>query len=127
MQKILTSILGSDIFSLHIKLGKGDINMEKNEILKKAQAEKRDERELQIKDKSMMWSYIVMVLMASIFSYIRLEQGQSIMDLTATVSASVCAAMTYRFIKTKNKEHLFIAIIMLTVAIMATVRFFMGH
>ena len=101
--------------------------MEKDEILKKAQAEKRDERELQIKDKSMMWSYIVMVLMASIFSYIRLEQGQSIMDLTATVSSSVCAAMTYRFIKTKNKEHLLIAFIMLIIAIIATVRFFMGH
>ena len=65
----------------------------------------------------------ILTLPSGIFGFQRL----SIMDLSATVSASVCAAMTYRFIKTKNKEHLFIAIIMLTVAIMATVRFFMGH
>ena len=38
--------------------------MEREEILKRAQAENRDERELQVKDKSMMCSYIVMVLMA---------------------------------------------------------------
>ena len=101
--------------------------MEKDEILKKAQAEKRDERELQIKDKSMMWSYIVMCLVAAIFSFIRSEQGLPMMDLTATVSSSVCAAMTYRFIKTKNKEHVLIAFIMLIIAIIATVRFFMGH
>ena len=30
--------------------------MERKEILKRAQDEKLDERELQVKDKSMMWS-----------------------------------------------------------------------
>ena len=43
--------------------------MERKEILKRAQDEKLDERELQVKDKSMMWSYIVMVIMASVFSF----------------------------------------------------------
>ena len=38
--------------------------MERKEILKRAQDEKLDERELQVKDKSMTWSYIVMVIMA---------------------------------------------------------------
>ena len=76
--------------------------MERKEILKRAQDEKLDERELQVKDKSMMWSYIVMVIMASVFSFIRSEQGLPMMDLCATVSGSVCAAMTYRFIKTRN-------------------------
>jgi uncharacterized membrane-anchored protein len=109
------------------KLVKEGRTMDKDEILKKAQAEKKDERELQVKDKSMMWSYIVMVLVAAIFSFIRSEQGLPMMDLTATVSASVFAAMIYRFIKTKEKAHLFIALIMLCVAIIATVRFFMGH
>lgn len=101
--------------------------MEREEILKRAQGEKLDERELQVKDKSMMWSYIVMVIMAAIFSFIRSEQGLPMMDLCATVSSSVCAAMTYRFIKTKNKEHLIIAAIMLATTIMAIVRFSMGH
>lgn len=101
--------------------------MEKDEVLKKAQAEKKDERELQVKDKSMMWSYIVMVFMAAIFSFIRSEQGLPMMDLSATVSASVFAGMTYRFIKTKRKENAIIALIMLCVAVVATLRFFMGH
>ena len=123
----MTSILGNDIFTLQIKLGKGDAGMDKNEILKMAQVENQDEMELQVKDKSMMWSYIVMVVMAAIFSFIRSEQGLPMMDLTATVYASVCAAMTYRFIKTRNKEHLFLALIMFVVAIVAIVRFVMGH
>jgi uncharacterized membrane-anchored protein len=106
---------------------KGDSTMDREEILKKAQAEKKDERELQVKDKSMMWSYIVMVLMAVIFSFVRSEQGLPMMDLTATVSASVCAAMIYRFIKTKDKSYLLIVLITVNVTIIATVRFFMGH
>lgn len=101
--------------------------MEREEILKRAQVEKKDERELQVKDKSMMWSYIVMVLMAAVFSLIRSEQGLPIMDLCATVCGSVCAAMTYRFIKTKNKEYMIIAVIMLLTTVMAIIRFFMGH
>jgi uncharacterized membrane-anchored protein len=129
-KKALTSVLGSAIILMQIKLVKEEKEiqkMNKDEILKKAQSEKNDERELQVKDKSMMWSYIVMVLMAAIFSFIRSEQGLPMMDLTATVSASCCAAMTYRFIKTKEKAYLFIAAIMLCVAVMAIVRFFMGH
>lgn len=115
------------MMEMQIKLGKGVMAMNKDEILKKAQAEKRDEREIQMKDKSMMWSYIVMVLAAAIFSFIRSEQGLPIMDLSATVSASVFAGMTYRFVKTKNKENLMIAIVMLFVAAIATIRFLMGH
>lgn len=101
--------------------------MKKDEILKKAQAEKMDEREMQIKDKSMTWSYIVMVLAAAVFSAIRSEQGLPMMDLSATVSASMFTGMTYRFVKTKNKENLIIAVVMFFVCIMATIRFFMGH
>jgi len=110
----LTSVLGNDILCLQTKLGKEAIIMERNEILKKAQAERVDERELQVKDKSMMWSYITMVFMAAIFSFIRSEQGLPMMDLSATVSASVFAGMTYRFIKTKKKENAIIALVMLT-------------
>jgi uncharacterized membrane protein len=103
--------------------------MNKEEILEKSRQENRggDERELQVKDKSMMWSYIVMVFMAAIFSFIRSVQGFPFMDLSATVCSSVCAAMIYRFIKTRDKKYLRIAVIALIVAIAATVRFFMGH
>ena len=49
------------------------------------------------------------------------------MDLGGTVSGSVCAAMTDRFIKTRNIEHLIISVIMFAIMIMAIVRFCMGH
>jgi carbon starvation protein CstA len=103
--------------------------MNKEEILEKSRQENRggDERELQVKDKSMLWSYIIMILMVVIFSFIRSKQGLPMMDLSVTLCASVCAGMAYRFIKTKNKQYLIIAIIALIVAIIATVRFFMGH
>lgn len=126
-QNGLTTKLGYGIIGLQIKLGKGALVMNKEEILKKAQAEKKDEREIQVKDKSMIWSYIVMVIAAGIFSLIRSQQGLPMMDLSATVSASVFAGMAYRFVKTKNKNNLIIAVIMLIVAIAATMRFFMGH
>ena len=101
--------------------------MEREEILKRAQGEKMDEREIQVKNQSMMWSYIVMVIMAAVFSYIRSEQGLPMMDLCAIVCGSVCATMTYRFIKTRNKGNLTIAVVMFAIMIMAIVRFCMGH
>lgn len=101
--------------------------MEREEILKRAQVEKKDERELQVKDKSMLWSYIVMVFMAGVFSFIRSEQGLPMMDLCATVSSSVCAAMTYRFLKTKNKGYIMIAVTTLILTIVSVIRFSMGH
>lgn len=125
--EVLTSVLGNGMLGVQIKLGKGDLIMEREEILKRAQGEKLDERELQVKDKSIVWSYIVMVIMAAIFSFVRSEQGLPMMDLCATVSGSVCAAMIYRFIKTKNKEYLLISVITLAITIMAIIRFCMGH
>ena len=101
--------------------------MERNEILSKAQAENQDEREVQVKDKSITYSYIVMVLMAAVFTWIRAKQGLPMMDLCATVCGSVCAAMTYRFIKTKGKTYLMLAVITFLVMVMAIIRFAAGH
>ena len=55
--------------------------MDREEILKKAQAENKDERELQIKVKSVTWAFIVMVVMAAVFTFIRARQGLPVMDL----------------------------------------------
>ena len=101
--------------------------MERNEILSKAQAENQDEREVQVKDKSITYSYIVMILMAAVFTWIRAKQGLPMMDLCATVCGSVCAAMTYRFIKTKGKTYLMLAVITFLVMVMAIIRFAAGH
>lgn len=40
--------------------------MNKEEILRKAQKESNDEMEVQVKDKSMKWTYISMVIAAGI-------------------------------------------------------------
>lgn len=101
--------------------------MNKEEILQRAQREGNDELEIQVRDKSIRWTYIAMVLAAAVFSFIRGEHGYPIMDLTATVSISVCVGQAYRFMKSKDKSSLFIAAIMLAVSIFATVRFLMGH
>ena len=100
--------------------------MDREEILKKAQAENRDERELQIKVKSVTWAFIVMVVMAAVFTFIRARQGLPVMDLCATVCGSVCAAMTYRLIKTKDKFYLVLALITFAAMVLGIVRFAMG-
>lgn len=103
--------------------------MNKEEILAKSRNENTggDERERQIKDRSMMWTYLAMVITAAAFSFIKGAQGQPVMDLCATVAVSVCAGQLYRFIKGKEKSALLIAVIMLAVSIAAAARFFMGH
>lgn len=124
---MLTRKLGSDIVDLQTKLGIGEDYMDKAEILKMAQREGNDEMESQIRDHAIKWTYIAMVVLAAIFSYIRAEQGYPMMDLTATVSASVCVGQFYRFLKNKDKSCLFMAVITFVVAIIAAIRFFMGH
>lgn len=101
--------------------------MDKNEILRRAQEEKNDEMEIQIRDKSIKWTYIAMVAAVAIFSFIRSEQGLPMMDLCATMCFSVCVGQAYRYIKGKSRDALIMAVITLGIAIMATVRFAMGH
>lgn len=101
--------------------------MNKDEILKKAQSEQNDEMELQVRDKSIKWTYVAMVAVAAMFTYIRSKQGLPMMDLCATVCFSVCVGQFYRFLKMKDNGCLLLSVITLVVAIIATVRFFMGH
>jgi len=101
--------------------------MKKEEILKKAQEEKSDEREEQVKDMAFRWTYLTMAIIAAFFSCYRAAHGQSMMDLCATVCFSVCAGMTYRFVKIREKSCLVFAVITFAVACTATVSFFMGY
>lgn len=100
--------------------------MDKETILNKARKEK-DEMEVQVQAQSMKYVYLVMVLSAAVFSLVRGLQDQPIMDLCATVCYSVFAGRIYCYIRTKEQFHLIMAIVSLAVAVMATVRFFMGH
>lgn len=101
--------------------------MKREDILKMAQQEKQDEREAQVKDQSMRWTYIVMVFTAAIFAFIRAEKGESMMDLSVTVCASVVAGQLYRFIKTRERFCLALALIALVTGLFALVRFCMGY
>lgn len=131
LQKGLTSKLGGDKMGLQRKLVMkfGGRFMNKEEILERSRNENTggDEREKQIKDRSMMWTYLAMVTAAAVFSFVRGAQDQPVMDLCATVALSVCVGQFYRFIKGRKKSALFIALVMLAVSIAASVRFFMGH
>lgn len=101
--------------------------MKKEEILEKARAEKVDERETFITDRSMRWTYLVMTVTAGIFMIIRGIRDMSVTDLCSVVCLSVSAGNIYRFIKTKEKWYLIAGIVMLGAGIFTAVRFFAGH
>lgn len=94
--------------------------------MEKAQAEKIDERDVFISDKSMRWAFIVMALSAGIFTIVRSIQDLPVTDLCATVCFSVGAGHMYRFFKTKEKFYLIMTIAMMFFGIISTVRFFMS-
>ena len=101
--------------------------MDKEEILRRSRAENYDEMEAQTRDKSIKWTYITLVLSAAFFAFIRDMNNQPSMDLCATVSLSVFAGRIYCFARTKEKCNLVIAVFMFVIAVLATIRFFMGH
>lgn len=100
--------------------------MDRDQILAKARYEK-DEMEVQVKDKSMKVTYIVLVLTAAVFAFIRGMNDQPVMDLCATVCYSVFAGRIYCYVKTKNRFDLIMAVITIVTALVATYRFWTGH
>lgn len=98
--------------------------MKREEILKKAQSDQIDEMEMQAKDKSLMWSYVVMVVASAVFTLCR---SGSISGFGAAVCFSVFAGMMYRFVKTREWFYFILAVVTLISAIFATIRFIMGH
>lgn len=128
--KILTSLLGYAIIKLTTKLVNSSTEvfiMNREEILQKSRNEGFDEMEMQVRDKSMKWTYIVLVLSATVFAFIRSNDGLSAMDMYAIICLSAFANHLYQFIKIKKISSLVIAIIMLLVSVFAIIRFFMGH
>lgn len=101
--------------------------MNREEILAKAKNESCDEMELRIRDQSMRWTYITMVFVAAIFAFIRGQRNEPMMDLCATVCASVVAGQLYRYFKIKERWCLVMGLIALSIGIFAVIRFFMGH
>lgn len=100
--------------------------MDKKEILEKARAEKTDEREVFINDRSMRWTYLVMTLSAGVFTIVRSCHDLPITDLCATVCLSVGTGFLYRFVKGRVKSDLIVGAVMMFLGIVSAVQFFMG-
>ena len=101
--------------------------MNKEEVLQKGRAEHNDERDERVRDQSIRWTFMTMVVLSAIFAYLRAAQGQTMMDLTVVVCGSVSVSFLYRFFQTKRKDLLVLGLVILLCAIVALVRFFTGH
>lgn len=100
--------------------------MKKEEILKKAQAEKSDEMEKVVRDRSAVWMALAMVIAAGFFICMR-EENAPIMDLTATVCFSTTVCCIYRFVRLKSVHYLIMGLVFAALTVFSTVRFFQGH
>ena len=101
--------------------------MNKEEILEKGRSENKDERDVIVRDQSIKWTFITMVLLSAIFAYLRAAKGQTIMDLTVVVCGSVSVSFLYRYCKTKRKELLILGVVILLCALVALFRYCTGH
>ena len=100
--------------------------MKKEDVLKKAQAEKSDEMEKLVRDRSAVWMALAMVIAAGFFVCVR-EENAPIMDLAATVCFSTAVCCIYRFIRLKSVYYLIMGIVLSAMTVFATVRVFQGH
>ncbi|MBD5384777.1 MAG: hypothetical protein HDR72_07235 [Ruminococcaceae bacterium] len=101
--------------------------MKKEEILAKAQAEKVDEREIFISDRSMRWTYLVMAVTAGIFMIARSIRDMYAADLISVVCFSAAAGNIYRYVKTKEKWSIFAGIVLLAAGLFSAAAFFMDY
>ena len=101
--------------------------MNKEEILEKSRAEQKDERDIVIRDQSIRWTFMTMVVLSAVFAYLRAAQGQTMMGLTVVVCGSVSVSFLYRYVKTKREDLLVLGLVLLICAVVALVRFCTGH
>ncbi len=81
--------------------------MKKEEILAKARAERSDEMERYINDKSRMWIILAMLLCLCVFSFTRFKDDQPVEDYAATINVASAVGNFYSFTKTKSRHYLF--------------------
>lgn len=98
--------------------------MKKDEILAKARAEKSDEMERFVQDRSMIWIILGIIVFLGIFSWTRLKRDMPVEDYGATIAVAASIGNIYRFIKMKNKHNLILGIIFGLSGILQTVLYF---
>lgn len=101
--------------------------MKKDEILSKARAEKSDEMEQFVQDKSTIWVILAMLICLIVFSYTRLQRNMQTEDYTATLCIAIAVGNFYRFAKAKNLHYLIQGIIFGTVGVLFAVIYFLKY
>lgn len=101
--------------------------MKKEEILEKSRGENQDERNETVRDKSLKWTLITMVVLSAVFAYLRGAAGQSMYDLTVVVCGSTSVSFLYRFFKTKETQFLVMGILIAAAAVMALIMYCKGR
>ena len=100
--------------------------MKKEEILAKARAEKSDEMEKAVRDRSAIWAVIAEAIAAAFFMCMR-DESEPIMDLTAIVCFSTSVCLFYRFFKLKQIWYLLMGLLMTGLTAFSVIRYFQGH
>lgn len=101
--------------------------MKKEDILKMAQNEGSDEMEKSMKNRSILWGAVAMIICLIVFTIIRRQNGQYTFDLTATICAGVAAENFFQFGKLHNKKNLLAGIIMSVGAVLSVIWFITVH
>ncbi len=97
--------------------------MDKKEVFEKVQNKKQeyDEMELQILERSMRISTLVVPILVIIFILIRFMNPNisvlNIADLVTVVFAELCVSKTYEYIKLRKKSDLIISILSFIICI----------
>lgn len=86
--------------------------MNKGDILKKAQDEKNDEREKQIRTKSYYISWLSVSAVTIFLIIWRMIHNESAIDLSMILMAQTSAGSLYQYFKMPEKKSLFAAGIM---------------
>ena len=66
-------------------------------------SENRDEREEQIKDRSMKWTFLTMVAVSAFFAFLRGIKGENVLDLAVVVCASVAVFQLTHFFRLRPR------------------------
>ncbi|MGF3227337.1 DUF6442 family protein [Facklamia sp. P12932] len=97
--------------------------MEKDDFLKLAQKEKKDEGEIFVNDKSSVWISRALIGIAAFISAIKESQNLPFLDILAMLCLSIGVGELYKYFARKEIKYLFLFILLFIVGIVAIVFF----
>lgn len=118
-KKLLTSLLGSDIFNAPSKLGKEEI-MKKDEILEMSRKEnkKKDLQEMELENKACVFIAIAIAIMSLVFYALEIAiKGTANYGWYSFICLYNAIMFGYKGIKLKRKVDIFAGIIWLLLTI----------